>query len=179
MSRAHALEPATAGLAKMTDELHQLTPTATHHKAAEAAAREGQIDAGGMSSYAEALAADDWAAENGWRLDAGESVAWAGEADGYAQAANADGQLLTWEPEADDHVCESCQQLGELPPMPLADFPTTPGAGDTDCSTGCRCVLQVADDQTLGPNGEPPALSKDEEGVISDIASRRDRAVAP
>jgi len=173
--RARALEPASAGLAKMTDELHQLTPTQEHMQTAEAAARSGEIDAGDMDAYAEALAAGDWLESNAWRLDAGDSVAWSGEQAGYAEAADADGQLLEWLPESDEHVCEDCGSLGELPPMPLSDWPTTPGSGDTACNVGCRCVLQVSDEQ-LGPNGELPPLSQTQEGVISEIASRREPA---
>ena len=124
--RARALEPASAGLAKMTDELHQLTPTQEHMQTAEAAARSGEIDAGDMDAYAEALAAGDWLESNAWRLDAGDSVAWSGEQAGYAEAADADGQLLEWLPESDEHVCEDCGSLGELPPMPLSDWPTRP-----------------------------------------------------
>ena len=157
----------------MAGELQQLTPTADHFQAAQAAARSGLVDAGDMSTYVEALAASDWAQSNAWRLDAGESVAWAGQQTGYAEAADTDGQLLEWLPESDEHVCEDCGSLGDLPPMPLSDWPTTPGAGDTDCNVGCRCVLQVADEQ-LGPNGEPPALSQAQEDLVSRIAQGRE-----
>lgn len=47
-----------------------------------------------MRPYAEALATQEWLDSNEWRLTAGESVAWAGDQAGYAQAANEDGQLL-------------------------------------------------------------------------------------
>jgi hypothetical protein len=167
--RDRALEPATASLDKMADELHQVAPTSEHVQAAEAAARSGAIDARDMPSYADALAVQDWAESNAWRLNAGDSVAWAGEQAGYSEAADADGQLLEWLPEADHHVCADCEGLGALPPMPLSDWPTTPGVGDTACSVGCRCVLQVSADQTL-PDGEPPALSEDEEQLVSRIA---------
>lgn len=104
-------------------------------------------------------------------------MAWSGEQRGYAEAANADGQLIEWLTEATG-VCEDCEALGGLPPMPLADWPTTPGSGDTVCASGCRCVLQVADDQELGPNGEPPALTDGQESLVSQIAERREPAPA-
>jgi hypothetical protein len=90
-----------------------------------------------------------------------------------SEAAAADGMLLEWLPEADDHVCADCEGLGALPPMPLGDWPTTPGSGDTACSVGCRCVLQVSVDQEL-PGGELPALTEDEEALVSRIAQARE-----
>jgi len=171
-AQAAALGAARQGLDSMVSELSKLTPSPENTDAAEAAARAGDIGAADISQYADALAVQDWAEANAWRLDAGESVAWAGEQHGYAQAADADGQLLEWLPEADDRVCEDCEGLGQLPPMPLADWPTTPGAGDTACSVGCRCVLQVSDAQ-VGPTGELPDLDDKQEALVSDIAERR------
>lgn len=70
-------------------------------------------------------------------------------------------------------MCVSCESLGTLPPMPLSDWPTTPGAGDTICQAGCRCVLQVSDDQ-LQPGDALPALSEDEEALVGRIAEARE-----
>lgn len=92
-----------------------------------------------------ATAVREWADSNAYRLDAGESVAWAGEQDGYAQAASADGQLLSWQTEEDDQVCTDCEELGNLPPMPEEDWPTSPGGGGTACDVGCRCSLEAYD----------------------------------
>jgi hypothetical protein len=76
------------------------------------------------------------------------------------------------------HNCNDCDELGDMPPMPLADWPTTPGSGDTECDVGCRCCMIVADDQEL-PGGELPALSEDQEGTLSRIAEGRREALEP
>jgi hypothetical protein len=173
-AKADALRGAANGLEGMAGELLALHPSAAHDQQAADAVSSEAILPHESSAYAEALAAREWAESNQWRLNAGDSVAWSGEQRGYAEAANVDGQLLEWLPESDGRVCESCESLGSLPPMPLGDWPTTPGAGDTICREGCRCVLQVADEHELGPNGEPPALSRDQEDVVSRIAERRE-----
>ena len=172
-AQAAALAPAHESLRKMVDEPSALAPSAEHVEKATEAAFAGEVAGRDIATYAESLALEDWLDSNAWRMNAGESVAWAGEQQGYAQAADVDGQLLEWLPEADDHVCADCEGLGALPPMPLSDWPTTPGAGDTECHVGCRCVLQTADHQTL-PDGEPLALSEDEEQLVSRIAEARE-----
>ena len=176
--RARALTPALAGLDRMAGELQHITPTPAQLQAAEDAIRAGTIESEDAVSYALALAAREWVEGNEWRLNAGESVAWAGEQDGYGQAANEDGQLLEWLTEADDRVCDDCSELGDMPPMPLSEWPTTPGAGDTTCDVGCRCCMIVADDQEL-PGGELPALSEDQEATLSRIAEGRREALEP
>lgn len=174
-SEARAVTGARGSLDRMAGELMALTATADHVDQATAAARAGEIDARDIASYAEGLAVQDWAESNAWRLNAGDSVAWAGEQAGYSEAANADGQLLEWLPEADERVCDDCEQLGNLPPMPLEDWPTHPGMGDTICNAGCRCVLQVSDEQHIGPEGElPTALTSDQEDYVSELAERRE-----
>jgi hypothetical protein len=173
-AKAEALGPAANGLRRMAGELLTLTPTAEHVGQGAALARTGELGMEEIGAHAEALALDEWLAANEARLAGGDSVAWAGEQRGYAEAADADGQLLEWLPEADERVCEDCEGLGDLPPMPLSDFPTTPGSGDTACSVGCRCVLQVADDQTLGPGGESTPLTESQEDMVSEIAERRE-----
>jgi hypothetical protein len=56
--------------------------------------------------------------------------------------------------------------------MPLADWPTAPGSGDTECDVGRRCVLQVSGDQ-LAPGEQLPELSSDEQALASRIAEAR------
>lgn len=103
--RDRALAPALLGLDRMAGELPTIIPTLEQRQAAEDAIRAGTIEGEDAINYALALAAREWVDSNEWRLTAGESVAWAGEQDGYAQAANEDGQLLEWLPEGDDRVC--------------------------------------------------------------------------
>jgi hypothetical protein len=92
--------------------------------------------------------------------------------------ADGDGQLLEWLGEADDRKCPDCDGLDALPPMPLADWPTTPGSGDTACDVGCRCVLHVSGDG-LAPGEQLPALSEDEEALVSRIAEAREPPEMP
>lgn len=174
-TEANALGGAREGLDRMAQELVSLTPASSHVDQATEAARAGEIPERDIHSYAEGLATSDWADSNAWRLDAGESVAWTGEQAGYSEAAAADGQLLEWLPEGDERVCSDCEQLGSLPPMPMDDWPTQPGAGDTICNAGCRCVLQVSDDQEIGPAGElPQPLTDQEEAFVDELAERRE-----
>lgn len=174
-AEARAMTGARSSLDRMAGELMALTPASQHVEQAAEAAAAGEIEHRDIASYAEGLAASDWADSNAWRLNAGDSVAWAGEQAGYSQAAAADGQLLEWLPEGDERVCSDCEQLGSLPPMPMDDWPTQPGAGDTICNAGCRCVLQVADGQELlGAGDELPALTQDENDFISELAERRE-----
>lgn len=135
--RHAALVPAVKGLDKMAEELHQAVPTSEQMQAATDAALAGRIATENIGNYAQALAVAAWLESNEWRLRAGESVAWAGEQAGYGQAAEEDGQLLDWESEGDSRVCDDCLALSTMPPAPLSDWPTTPGAGDTVCSVGC------------------------------------------
>lgn len=172
-AQAEALGGARKGLDRMVGELLATVPTSDHLQQSTDLARAGEIPPGEIMQHAEALAVEEWADSNAWRLNAGDSVAWTGEQDGYAQAANADGQLLEWLPEADERVCGDCEELAGLPPMPLADWPTRPGAGDTICNAGCRCVMQASDEQ-VGPEGELPPLSQDEEATIARIAEARE-----
>jgi hypothetical protein len=169
--RARALTPALRGLDRMAGELQAVVPTADTTQRAEAAVGAGTIRFDEAAGYALALAAEDWLDSNAWRLDAGESVAWAGEQAGYAQAADAGGELLEWVPEADDKVCDDCLDLGALPPMPLSDWPTTPGEGATVCNVGCRCVLQASDVQ-VGEGEELPPLSGPDEETLDRIAAK-------
>lgn len=132
-----AVSPAVKSVDRMAAELQQVIANHQQLQAAEDAIRAGTIPAEDLATYALGLAAREWTERNSWRLTAGESVAWAGEQAGYGQAAEADGQLLEWVTEADDHVCEDCESLGALPPMPLSEWPTLPGMGDTICNVGC------------------------------------------
>lgn len=176
--RNRVVTPAVRGIDRMAGEALNVVPNPQQYAEAEAAIRAGTVSADDATSYALKLAAREWVDNNAWRLNAGESVAWAGEQVGYAQAADEDGQLLEWLPEADDRVCEDCEALGGLPPMPLGEWPTLPGMGDTICNVGCRCVMQVADVQ-LAPGDSLPALSGDQEDLLSRIASEREEALEP
>lgn len=172
--RDRALAPALLGLDRMAGELPTLIPTLEQRQAAEDAIRAGTIQGEDAINYALALAAREWVEANEWRLNAGDSVAWAGEQAGYAQAANEDGQLLEWLTEGDGppHVCDDCAELGDMPPMPLEDWPTSPGAGETECSSGCRCNFIVSDMQ-LELGDQLPALSEDQEAAVGRIAEGR------
>jgi hypothetical protein len=54
--------------------------------------------------------------------------------------------------------------------MALSEWPTTPGAGDTECNVGCRCSLEAAD---LGPGDEVPQLSVDQQATVDAVAQVR------
>lgn len=127
--RAVALAPSFNGVNSMVGELSSLAPVLDQ-------------SAGAVDAFAAAL--EQWAADNAWRLDGGDSVAWAGSEAGFAEAANVDGQLLTWSDTGDDHECESCISLASMDPMPLADWPSSPGDGSTECDVGCRCEWSEA-----------------------------------
>lgn len=174
--RDRALTPAIGSADKMAAELHHLIPQLAQVQAAEVAIRAGTIDQADLMNYALGLAAREWTERNEWRLGAGESAAWAGEQAGYSQAADADGQLLEWVAEADDRVCEDCESLAAMPPMPLSEWPTLPGMGDTICNVGCRCAVQVSDVQ-LEPGDSLPELSDDQEAFIGRLASERTEAI--
>jgi hypothetical protein len=167
--RQTALAGALRSTEVMAGELATLGPSPEHMAQAEQEADEGGNAGVDLATAALALAVADWAESNAYRLDAGESVAWSGEQAGYAEAADADGQLLQWQDEGDDHVCADCEGMAELGPLPLEDFPTTPGAGDTECNVGCRCGLEatgVPVEDQLAP------LSEDEEAVLSKVAGQ-------
>lgn len=199
-----ALKPATDGLARMVHQINAVIATQDDLDAARAAVQAGTVNVSGAPSaptvaastdagsvtidaateadtnavvqaYAESQALQRFMDTNQWRLYPGESVAWAGEQAGYQEAADADGMLLEWQTEADDHVCEDCADLGTLPPMPAGDWPTTPGQGDTECNVGCRCSLQASADL---PGGELPDIDHIDQIVISRIASRALAAAA-
>ena len=142
--RRAALAAALASTERMAGELAGLGPTPEQRAQAEAEADSGKIDASQVAGAALAIAVAAWAEANAYRLDAGESVAWAGEQAGYAEAADTDGQLLQWQSEDDDHVCGDCDDMESLGPLPLSDFPTMPGSGDTECNVGCRCGFELA-----------------------------------
>lgn len=115
--RAVALRPAYDGINSMMARLATYYPPGqdTDINTAGALTQQGvQTDASNsmdptdtstpiQNGFFDALRA--WCDENAWRLDAGSSVAWAGEQAGYAEAADADGQLLEWQTEDDGHVC--------------------------------------------------------------------------
>lgn len=135
------------------------------------------LSAGGDPKLYEAdgdpqAALNDWIGSNGWRLDAGDAVAWAGEQAGYAEAANADGQLLySWMSVGDSRVCSDCEQLSGFPPMALGDWPTSPGAGDTECMYGCRCGWDTWDGAVDA--NYAPSLSPDQNDLVITMADRQ------
>lgn len=174
--RNRALTPAVRSADRMAGELQHVIPQLVQVQAAEDAIRAGTIDQADLMNYALGLAAREWTERNEWRLAAGESTAWAGEQAGYSQAADSDGQLLEWVAEADDRVCEDCESLAAMPPMPLSEWPTLPGMGDTICNVGCRCALQVSDVQ-LEPGDALPELTDEQEQTIGRIANEREEAL--
>jgi predicted ABC-type ATPase len=94
------------------------------------------------------------------RLDQASAVAWSGEQTGYGEAAQATDTPVAWITEADDHVCGDCAGYGEMDPMPFDEWPTVPGAGETECSYGCRCSMEAADtaDSTDSTDQTDPSL---------------------
>lgn len=168
--RQQALAGALASTEHMAGELATVAPTPEHFAEAQEEAGQGKIDASAVSTAALALAVASWAESNAYRLNLGDSVAWAGEQTGYAQAADTDGQLLQWQSEDDDRVCVDCEGLEAMGPMPLADFPTTPGDGATACSEGCRCSLEAAD--TMLEGDEPAPLSEEDNATLDKVATQ-------
>jgi hypothetical protein len=126
-----ALAPALASLARMGAIIATIVPTAA------------AVIAAGSLPAAYRVAVHEYLERNAWLLAAGISVAWAGEQAGYAQAAEADGLLLEWQLDPVAHHCADCPALANLPPMPLAAWPTLPGEGATDCNVGCRCSMNA------------------------------------
>lgn len=163
--RAIAVAPALSGVNSMVVELSTLSPTP--EQIAGAADAQGAL--------AEAMA--QWAETNSWRLNGGESAAWAGEQAGYGEAADAAGDLLDWQTEGDDHVCDSCDALGSMGPMPLGEWPTTPGAGDTDCAVGCRCSLESVSAFLAGDTYQPQSLTDDQQAAVNQILDTRSSAL--
>ena len=132
-----------------------------------------------MTTAALAIAVGAWAEANGSRLNGGESAAWSGEQAGYAEAATQDGMLLQWQTEDDEHVCSDCIGLGELPPLPLSEFPTQPGQGDTECNVGCRCTLEATG---VPLEDELAPLSNDQGELLDKVAQQANErldALAP
>lgn len=155
VTRAVALAPSFQGINRMASEL--ASPVTL------AALGTGSDVAG-------------WAETNAWRLDAGASVAWAGEQAGFAEAANADGQMLyQWMSAGDNRVCDDCEMLSSFPPMALGDWPTSPGAGDTTCNVGCRCSWDIFGQQL--PDNYTPSLSPEQQGLIDTISERQLQAL--
>lgn len=175
--RAIAVAPALNGVNNMVGELSTLAPSQAHLDAAQAAVQDGAIAPADAPSYALTEALANWVAANDWRLNAGESVAWAGEQAGYGEAANAAGDLLEWETEGDDHVCADCEALGEMDAMPLSEWPTTPGAGDTECDVGCRCGFSVAATMPSTDTFQSYPLGADAQAVTDAILQRRSEAL--
>ena len=120
----HALKPARRSLDKMRRELMELGPF-------------GDLSA--------------WITQGLPRLLGGSAVAWSGEQAGYAEAADRYGLPLRWVTEGDRAVCADCLANSMEPPRRISLWHTIPGAGETECSYGCRCALEV--DTGLGLTG--------------------------
>ena len=122
-------------------------------------------------------ALSSWVDTNAYRLDAGASVGWAGEQAGYAEAADADGQFLyAWTSVGDTHVCPDCELLSGFPAMALGQWPTSPGAGDTECSVGCRCTWDIW--PVPLPADYVPNLSADQQALADTLADRQLQALS-
>lgn len=131
------------------------------------------MDAGG--DFDAALAA--WADANAWRLDAGDSVAWAGEQAGFAEAADSDGMMLyQWVSVGDTRVCSDCELLADFPPMPLGQWPTSPGAGDTTCNAGCRCSWDTWG--VIPSDSYAPELSSAQQDLVGTLSDRQAQVLA-
>lgn len=160
--RAVALAPAFIGIASMVGEIVSIMDAASPY--VESA--NGDIS----------LALTNWTETNSWRLDNGDSVAWAGEQAGYAEAADADGQYLYgWMTVGDNRVCSGCELLSSFPPMPLGMWPTAPGAGDTDCGPGCRCSWDVWGDPL--PVDYVPYLTSDQQALSDQLATQQAQTI--
>jgi hypothetical protein len=170
ITRAVALAPAFGSLNTMTGELATLSPDTL-----AAAASASTADA--SSAFERALT--QWATGAANRLDAGASVAWSGEASGYAEAADADGQLLQWQlDDSVEHHCDDCLSLATMPPLPLSEWPCQPGDGTSACSTGCRCNLESYD-RTIEPGDTyDPQLSDDQEATIGRLMDNQAAAMS-
>lgn len=160
LSRAQALAPAFGGVNRMMAELNSYALTSMAQVAED---------------YAGAL--QTWLEGNSWRLDAGDSVAWAGEQNGYGEAADQDGQLLEWQAEGDDRVCEDCQTLADMPPQALADWPSRPGDGTTECNVGCRCNLVASEVSVVPGDTYAPALTDDQRQLVGALSDRQSESL--
>ncbi len=148
--RAVALAPAFRSLNAMHTELAELSPA---NVAQSQLATIAAVDSGGKGlshEDATAQAFDDWMGSNAWRLDNGDSVAWAGEQSGGAEAADADGQLLQWTGADDDRECDDCRELSAMPPLPLSEWPAQPGDGSTECNVGCFAAGTIVEGRVEG-----------------------------
>lgn len=169
--RQVALAGPLASTDRMAVQLAQVAPGQQHFDQADQAVQSGEIDATRVTVFALGLAVADWAQSNSYRLDLGDSVAWAGEQAGYAEAADTDGKLLSWQSEDDDSVCEDCSELEAMGPLPLSDFPTMPGDGATECSQGCRCSVEAVDVGPVAGDSLTP-LSDEQNAAIEKIAGQ-------
>jgi hypothetical protein len=169
--RQQALAGALKGTERMAGELATLSPEPKHLETAQQEVDDGKLPVEALATGALALAVAEWAERNAYRLDAGASVAWAGEQAGYAEAADTDGQLLSWVDEGDDHVCGDCEAFDAMGPMPLEDFPTMPGDGATECNAGCRCTLEAVAISML-PGDELTPLNDEANTALEKVAGQ-------
>ena len=141
------------------------------------------LESGARGSIADAAdvfarALEEWTQQNAWRLDAGASVAWAGEQSGFGEAADADGQLLSWDDSGDDHECEDCLSLASMPPQPLSEWPCQPGDGATACNVGCRCRLSPTGMEIQPGDTYDPALTDAQSATLSKLNDAQAQALA-
>jgi hypothetical protein len=169
--RQQALAGALKSTERMTGELAQLSPTPEHFEEAQAEVDASKIAVEGLTAAALGMAVAEWAESNAYRLDSGASVAWAGEQAGYAESANTAGDLIQWQSEDDESVCEDCEGLEAMGPMPLEDFPTMPGEGSTTCNIGCRCAMEAVSVEPL-PNDELAPLSEEDSATLEKVAGQ-------
>ncbi len=72
-------------------------------------------------------------------------------------------ELLWWDPDPRAKHCHSgrfgsCPELADSSPRPASEWPTDPGAGDTECLGNCRCSWR----RESGDTGPMPAAEADE-----------------
>lgn len=172
--RAVALAPAFKGVDRMTAELATLVPSLENQQATAEAAAAGTIDPQMQAAYAYQQALNDWIDSNAYRLTLGDSVAWAGEQAGYGEAADAGGELLDWDDTGDSSECDDCAMLATMGPMPLDQWPTTPGSGATECSVGCRCSMS-SEGPSYGFQGF--SLSDDQQATADKVVDAQSEAL--
>lgn len=175
LRRALALALAFASVNKMAHSLGSLTPSVANQQAAADAVAAGTTS--DESRYAMQQALNDWVDQNAYRFAGGESVAWAGEQAGYAEAASVAGDLLDWDDTGDDHECEDCQVLATMGPLPLEEWPTTPGAGGTECSVGCRCSMSAVSVPDGADDAHDYPLTTDQQTTANKVINARSGAL--
>ena len=62
--------------------------------------------------------------------------------------------LGIWELGLTEEHCEDCILFHELGEIPMHEFPTSPGLGETVCNVGCDCLIKRTGDEVIGFGNE-------------------------